>query len=110
MVLVCQCDTFIVIVLIDEPRQNQGRGLVDRKLVKAPPPPPPPVILLLTVPGGSSILAVGDFRCGVPLCIVIPFIKCDKLWDFGPYGGTWAKLGFLHNLTCSYVLGILVNF
>ena len=35
---------------------------------------------------------------------------CDRLWDFGPYGGTWAKLGFLHNLTCSYVLGILVNF
>ena len=25
-----------VIVLSDEPRQNQGRGLVDRKLVKAP--------------------------------------------------------------------------
>ena len=30
---------FVVIVLSDEPRQNQGRGLVDRKLVKAPPPP-----------------------------------------------------------------------
>ena len=27
---------FIVIVLSDEPRQNQGRGLVDRKLVKTP--------------------------------------------------------------------------
>ena len=80
MVLVCQCDTFIVIVLIDEQRQNQGRGLVDRKLVKAPPPPPPPppVILLLTVPGGSSILAFGDFRCGVPLCIVILVIKYEK--------------------------------
>ena len=35
---------------------------------------------------------------------------CDRLWDFGPYGGTWAKLDFLHNLTCSYVLSILVNF
>ena len=35
---------------------------------------------------------------------------CDRLCDFGPYGGTWAKLGFLHNLTCSYVLSILVNF
>ena len=29
----------VVIVLSDEPRQNQGRGLVDRKQVKAPPPP-----------------------------------------------------------------------
>ena len=35
-VLVLQCDAFVVIVLSDEPRQNQGRGLVDRKLVKAP--------------------------------------------------------------------------
>ena len=35
---------------------------------------------------------------------------CDRLWDFGPYGGTWAKLGFLYNLKCSSVLGILVNF
>ena len=39
------CDAFVVIVLSDESRQNQGRGLVDRKLVKAP-----PVILLLAVP------------------------------------------------------------
>ena len=31
-------DAFVVIVLFDEPRQNQGRGLVDRKLVQAPPP------------------------------------------------------------------------
>ena len=37
-------------------------------------------------------------------------VICDRLWDIGPYGGTWAKLGFLHNLTCSYVLSILVNF
>ena len=43
------CDPFVVIVLSDEPRQNQGRGLVDRKLVKDP-PPPLPVILLLAVP------------------------------------------------------------
>ena len=35
-VLVLWCDAFIVIVLSDEPRQNQGRGLVDRKLVKVP--------------------------------------------------------------------------
>ena len=36
-VLVLWCDAFVVIVLSDEPRQNQGRRLVDRKLVKAPP-------------------------------------------------------------------------
>ena len=36
VVLVLWCDAFVVIVLSDEPRQNQGRGLVDRKLVKAP--------------------------------------------------------------------------
>ena len=29
-------DDFVVIVLSDEPRQNQGRGLVDRKLVQPP--------------------------------------------------------------------------
>ena len=33
-VLVLQCDAF-VIVLSDEPEQNQGRRLVDHKLVKA---------------------------------------------------------------------------
>ena len=27
---------FVVIILSDEPGQKQGRGLVDRKLVKAP--------------------------------------------------------------------------
>ena len=37
-------------------------------------------------------------------------LKCDGLWDFGPYGGTWANFGFLHNLTCSYVLSILDKF
>ena len=40
--LVLKCDTFFVIVMSDEPRQNYGRGLVDHKLVQAPPPPPPP--------------------------------------------------------------------
>ena len=36
-ILVLQCKAFVVIVLSDEPRQNQGRGLVDRKLVHLPP-------------------------------------------------------------------------
>ena len=40
-VLVLWCDC-----LYNEPRQNQGRGLVDRKLVKAP----LPEILLMAVP------------------------------------------------------------
>ena len=35
-VLVLLCDAFILMVLSDEPKQNQGRGSVDRKLVKAP--------------------------------------------------------------------------
>ena len=35
-VFVLLCDAFISIVSSAEPRQNQGRGLVDRKLVKAP--------------------------------------------------------------------------
>ena len=34
--LVLWCDAFVLIILSDEPRKNQGRGLVDRKLVKAP--------------------------------------------------------------------------
>ena len=46
-VLVLWCDTFVVIVSSDESMQNQGRGLVDRKLVN---PPPPPAILLLAIP------------------------------------------------------------
>ena len=33
-VLFFWCDAFVVIVLSDKPRLNQGRGLVDLKLVK----------------------------------------------------------------------------
>ena len=38
-VFVLWCNAFVVIVLSDKPRQNQRRGLVDRKVVKAPPRP-----------------------------------------------------------------------
>ena len=31
-VLVSWCDAYVLIVLSDEPRQNQGRGLEDHKL------------------------------------------------------------------------------
>ena len=47
-VLVLWCDSFALFVLSDEPRQNQGRGLVDHKLVKAPP----------ESQGGSSVLVL----------------------------------------------------
>ena len=68
LVLVLLCHAFIVINLFDEPRQNQGRGLVDRKLVKALPPGNfiagrPKAALLFWFFGG--------FRCGVPLFIVM---------------------------------------
>ena len=58
------------VVLSVEPKQNQGRGLVDRKLVKAPPPPPSNFI------AGRPKAALlfwffGDFRCGVLLFMVI---------------------------------------
>ena len=72
-VLVLHCDAFIVIVLYDEPRQNQGRGLVDHKLVKAPlPPPPPPSNFISGSPKAALLfLFYGGFICGVPLLIVI---------------------------------------
>ena len=59
-------DAFYLIVLSDEPRQNQERGLVDRQLVNPPPPPTPSNFI-----GGRSKAALlfwffGDFRCGVP--------------------------------------------
>ena len=59
---------FVVFLLSGEPKQNQGRGLVDRKLVQAPPPSNfiagrPKAALLFWFFGG--------FRCGVPLFIVI---------------------------------------
>ena len=38
-VLVLWCDAFVLIVLSDESGRNQGRGLVDRTLLKAPPLP-----------------------------------------------------------------------
>ena len=59
MVLVLWCDAFVLTGLSNEPRQNQGRELVDRKVVKAS-----PVILLLTVPRrlfcfGSLVILAG---------------------------------------------------
>ena len=72
-VLVLRYDAFALIVLSDEPRQNQGRGLVDRKLVKARPPPPPPHSNFIDGRPKAALLIwfFGDFSCGVPLFIVI---------------------------------------
>ena len=47
-VLALWCDAFVLTVLSDKPGQNQGRGLVNHKLVKAP--LPHTVILLLAIP------------------------------------------------------------
>ena len=64
------CDAFVSIVLFDEPRQNQGRGLVDHKLVKAP-----PVIFIAGRPKAALLFwFFGDFRCGALLFMVIHFI------------------------------------
>ena len=59
-----------IVVMSGEPKQNQGRGLVDCKLVQAPPPPPSNFI---TGRPKAALLFwfFGDFRCGVPLYIVI---------------------------------------
>ena len=68
-----QFDAFVVIVLSDVPKQDQGRGLVDRKLVKAPSnfiSGLPKVALLFWF--------FGDFRCGVSLLIVIRVIGKNR--------------------------------
>ena len=63
------CDAFVVIVLSDEPRQNQGRGLVDHKLLKAP------SIFIAGRPKAALLFwFFGDFRCGVSLFIVVRVI------------------------------------
>ena len=54
-VLVSWSNVFVLIVLSDEPRQDQGRGLVDRKVVKAP---PPQQFNCWPYQGGSSVLAL----------------------------------------------------
>ena len=59
-----------MLVLSDEPRQNQGRGLVDHKLVKAP-----PVIFIAGRPKPALLFwFFGDFRCGALLFMVIHVI------------------------------------
>ena len=60
------CVLLFVVVLSGEPKQNHGRGLVDRKLVQAP------SILIAGRPKAALLFwFFGDVRNGVPLFIVI---------------------------------------
>ena len=65
-VLVLWCDALVVIDLSHKPRQNQGRGVVVHKLVKA-------AINFIAGRPKAALLFwfFGDFRYGVPLFIVI---------------------------------------
>ena len=59
-----------VVVVSGEPKQKQGRGLVDHKLVQAP-----PVIFIAGRPKAALLLwFFGDFRCGALLFVVIHVI------------------------------------
>ena len=63
---------FILFVVVSgEPKQKQGRGLVDHKLVQAL----PPVIFIAGRPKAALLLwFFGDFRCGALLFVVIHVI------------------------------------
>ena len=53
-----------------EPKQNQGRGLVNRKLVQDR--PPPPFNFITSRPKAAFLFwFFGGLRCGMWLCIVI---------------------------------------
>ena len=69
------CLCFIVLFFVAlscEPKQNQGRGLVDRKPVQ---PPPPQVIFIAGRPKAALLFwFFGDFRCGALLFMVIDVI------------------------------------
>ena len=67
----CLCFIRFAFVLSGEPKHNQGRGLVDQKLVQAPPPPPPPVIFAGRPKAALLFWFFDGFRCGVPLFIVM---------------------------------------
>ena len=65
-VFILQCYAFVVIVLSDEPRQNQGRGLVDRKQVNAS-----PSNFIAGRPKAALLFwFFGDLRCGVSLFVI----------------------------------------
>ena len=64
-----------VVVLSDEPKQKQGRGLVDRKLVQAP----QQFFFIAGRPKAALLFRFfGDFRCGALLFMVIHVIYMYK--------------------------------
>ena len=73
LLLVCVLYVFFllfVVVLSGEPRQNQGRGLVDHKSSSSP-----PVIFIAGRPKAALLFwFFGDFRCGALLFMVIHVI------------------------------------
>ena len=59
-----------------EPKKNQGRGLIDRKLVQAP------SNLIVGRPKAALLFwFFSDFRCGVPFFIVIYVIYTYKIGE-----------------------------
>ena len=67
------CFVFVVRSLSGDPKQNQERGLTDRKLVQAP------SNFIAGRPKAALLLwFFGDFRCGVLLFIVILVIYIYK--------------------------------
>ena len=76
LVLWYMYDSFVVIVLSDEPMQNQGRGLVDRKLLKVP---PPTSYFIAGRPKAALLFwFFSDFRCGALLFMVILVIYKNR--------------------------------
>ena len=71
LLFVCVLFLLFVDVLSGESGQNQGRGLVDHKLVQAP----PPVIFIAGRPKAALLLwFFGDIRCAALLFVVIHVI------------------------------------
>ena len=79
LLFVCVLIVFIsvlVVVLSGEPKQKQGRGLVDHKLVQAP---PPPSNFIAGRPKAALLFwFYGDFRYGVLLFMAILVIYKHK--------------------------------
>ena len=60
-----------VVIVSSDPRQNQGRRLVDRNLVKAPPSLSPSNFIAGRPKAALLFWFFGDFRRGVLLLMVI---------------------------------------
>ena len=71
LIVLCFANAFVLIVLSDEPMQNQGRGLDDRKLVKALPPHPPSIFIAGHPMATLLFWFFGDFRYGALIFMVI---------------------------------------